>query len=446
MKLFGFLIRLVFVVALVVWLADRPGTAQIVWRDTIIETSAAVLAVIIAAIAYAFVLLHRIWRLIIDGPGLWRLKRRIGKMEEGQSELAKGLAAVAAGQACEAGRHAVKARKLLGETPTTRLLLAQSAQLAGDERAAKVIFQAMTQDKDTAVLGYRGLIRAAMRCGHWDEASRLVAQLEETKADVPWLHLVRFELATRLENWQTALSSLALARKGKILPAPLAQGQEAALLLAQAKGALRDSLPDKALELAEKAYKLRLDWAPAALVLAEAQIVTHHERAALRTIERAWNRTQNPQLLPLVSWAMQSAKPIEVYKTIEKMMRDTRDKSESLMALADFAFKASLWGETRRHLMVLVARGDATQATYQLLARLEQRERHDDKAAALWVAKALSAPTDARWLCTACGAAHDDWDASCGSCGAFNRMEWGMVGKGRAQRSVPQLTMLDDLA
>ncbi len=445
MKIFGFLIRLVLVVALVVWLADRPGTAQIAWHDTIIETSAAVLAVIVAAIAYALVLLHRIWRLIIDGPAMWRLKRRVGKMEDGQKELAKGLAAVAAGQATEAGRFAVKARKLLGETPTTRLLLAQSAQLAGDDRVAKTIFQTMTQDKDTCVLGYRGLIRMSMRDGQWDEAARLAAQLEEVKADVPWLHLVRFELATRLENWRMASGSLALARKGKALPMPLANRHEAALLLAEAKMALRDSAPDRALELSEKARKLMPEWVPAALVLAEAQIVTLHARAALRTLDRAWSQSRNPQLLPLVGWALQNEKPIDIYKHVEKMIRPYRDTPAGMMALADFALKASLWGEARRFLLNLVQRGEATQATYQLLARLEQRERHDDRSASLWIGKALLAPPDARWLCTSCGAAHDNWDAACPSCAAFNRMEWGTAGKGRAQQAIPLRTMLDDL-
>ena len=95
MKLFGFLFRLVLVVGLVVWLADRPGSAHIVWHDMVFETSAAVLALMIAAFAYGLVLLHRLWRFIIDGPRVWGLNRKIGKLEDGQTELAKGFAALA---------------------------------------------------------------------------------------------------------------------------------------------------------------------------------------------------------------------------------------------------------------------------------------------------------------------------------------------------------------
>jgi HemY protein len=443
MKIFGFLLKLVLLIGLVIWLADRPGTAQIEWRDIVIETSAAVLAVIVAAIAYALILLHRLWRYIIDGPYIWSLKRKIGKMEDGHKVLAKGLAAVAAGQASDAGRYAVKARKALGETPTTRLLLAQSAQLAGDEKTAQSLYQTMTTDPETAILGYRGLIMSSMRAGNYEEAGRLAARLEATKADIPWLHLVKFDLAARIGQWRMASLSLEKARKGKALQPALANRHEAALLLADAKTALRDSSPQRALELAEKARKLRPDWLPALLVLAEAQIVTGHTRTALKTVFRAWETAPHPQLLPLAYWAMQDEKPIEKFKGIEKMTRKNKEHFVSLMALADAALKADLWGEARRYLMVLVNGGHAMQSTYQMLARLEQRERKNETAAAQWIARAIAAPSDPQWVCSACGAAHPYWEASCLSCGSFNRMEWARLGIGREGQSIKQPTMLD---
>lgn len=443
MKLFGFLIRIVLLIALVVWLADRPGTAQIVWRDYVIETSAAVLAVIIAAIAYIAFLLHRVWRFVIDGPYIWSLKRKLGKVEDGQKELVRGLAAIAVGQAPEAGKHAVKARKLLGESAATQLLLAQSAQLSGDHRTAKSLYEAMTKDNDAAPLGYRGLIMAALRSGDYEEVSRLGIRLEALKGEVPWLHLVRFEVATRYENWSLAADSLQKARRGKALAAPLANKHEAALLLADAKAALRDAIPMRALELAEKARKLTPDWTPSALILAETQIVTKHERAALRTIEKAWERAPNPQLIPLLHWAMEGGSTLAHYKYIERMTRHMQNLLVSRHALAEAALKADLWGEARRHLMLLVNRGDATQMTYQMLARLELRELRNEKAASAWTAKAVIAPSDAMWLCTACGAAHEYWEATCRACGSFNTMDWGVPGKGHqtAKKAAPQIMM-----
>ncbi len=432
MKMIGFFLRLVFVVALVVWLADRPGTAQIAWRDYVIDTSAAVLAFLVAALAYAAVLLHRLWRFLWDGPRFWKLNRTIGRMKEGQAEISKGFAALASGHATEAGKAAVKARKLLGETALTRLIQAQAAQLAGDHATAKTLFEAMTNDPDASMIGFRGLLVTALRRGDYDEAARIVARVEQTKKDVPWLHLVRFEMGARLQNWKLAEAAMEKARKAKALPREKADHQIAALLLAEAKAFLRESETRKALERAERARKLAPRWLPAFLILAEAQIADGHERAALRTVERAWGEQPHPQLVPLAQWASRSSKAIEGYKQIEKMTRRTRDNPVSLTVLAEAALKADLWGEARRFLMSVIGKGGATQMTYQLLARLERREKGDETAAAAWLAKAMTASPDRQWLCSSCGAAHDYWETICESCGAFDRLEWEIPGKGRS--------------
>lgn len=435
MKLLGFLIRILLLVALVIWLADRPGSAQVEWRGYVMETSAAVLAVLVAAIVYAFVLLHRVWRFLVDGPRFWRLRRKTERLEDGHAELSRGLAAIAAGDPAEAGKRAVKARRMLGETPVTRLLQAQAAQMAGDERSAKALFEAMTQDPETAILGYRGLIMAALRAGDLDEATRQMQRVEQAQKNVPWLHLVKFDLASRSGNWIAAEAALGKARKSRVLKGPVADRAEAAVLLAHAKSALREDNPRLALDLAEKARRSAPDWVPAALILAEAQIKTDHSRAALRTVEKAWRKAPHPQLMPLALWAQGATKSIEAYKLVDRITRDNKSAFASQMALADAALKADLWGEARRYLVGIVNRGEATQLTYQMLARLDRRENANEKAAAGWLARAVTAPPDAQWLCTTCGAAHEYWEASCNLCGAFNRMEWAVPGKSRASSS-----------
>ncbi len=175
-KLFGFVIRVALFVALAVWLADRPGTARIVWHDYVIETSAAVLGLGMLAVGFVFYLLFRFWHLLRHGPELWRMSRKLKKMQKGKDCLTQGLAAVAGGDAAEAGRFAVGARKLLGPSVATRLLQAQAAQLAGDHRTARELFRALSEDSSSALLGYRGLIMEARRANDWGEVDRLTNQ------------------------------------------------------------------------------------------------------------------------------------------------------------------------------------------------------------------------------------------------------------------------------
>lgn len=77
------------------------------------------------------------------------------------------------------------------------------------------------------------------------------------------------------------------------------------------------------------------------------------------------------------------------------MTCSTRESFDTLMALGDAALRACLWGEARRFfpsLFIVVMR---RAAPFKKLALLEQKGAQDDRAASVWMAKAVSAPLDA---------------------------------------------------
>ncbi len=439
----GFFIRLLLLVGLALWLVHTPGEAQIVWRDMVIETTAAFLVFFILLAAGALVLLDRLWRLIMQGPLAWSLGRQIKHLKEGQKDIAQGFAAIAEGRTAEAGRHAARARKALGETSLTQFLMAQSAHMAGDSKTAKTLYQAMTRENETAALGYRGLIMEALKSGDDAQAAAHIDGLAKACPDAPWLFLARLEMAVRREAWDEALTALEKARKLRAIDTATAQRHEAALLLAQAQNLLKASEPKQAIEKAERARKLRPLWAPATLVLAEASIAAGHARTALRVIEKDWSRAPHPHMIPLFLWAHQDETPVGLLRKVVRLTSDNPEVPESLMARAEAALKADLWGEARRYLMMLLSKGEATQATYQMLARLETRETGNQKVAAAWTAKALTAPAAPEWQCSVCGAHAAHWQASCSTCHSFNVIEWHIPGQTRLLPETRRPLLLD---
>ena len=278
----------------------------------------------------------------------------------------------------------------------------------------------------------------AVREGDWEEAGRQMENLRRQKPDTPWLNLVRFELATRHQNWGEASTALSQATAARLLDAPRAKRHQAALMLAAANEETQQGQGDLAIQSAEKAVKQAPDWLPAIITLARKQLATHHVRATLRTIERAWAKKPHPQLAEIYIEAGRGgnpldvhAKPLEVHKRIERLTRNNPDDPVSHLVLAESALAADLWGEARRHLMMLVSRNEATQTAFRLLAKLERRETGDERAATQWLMKATEAVPDPRWLCSSCGGALDDWRALCAHCGAFNSLEWQTPGIGR---------------
>ena len=432
MRLFLLILKLALAIGLIVWLANQPGTAQIVWHDTVIETSAAFLTLAVVLAVFCLVTLYRGWRFVMDVPRFWGFRNKIARLQRGQSMLTQGLVAIAAGNAAEAGRLAIKARKQLGDTAATRLLQAQAAQLAGDHDMAREIFQKLAADSDSAVLGYRGLIMAALRERRWDEAEKYMGLLRRVKPDTPWLCLIQFELATRRQHWREASAALAQASALHLVDARRAKSDQAAALLAAAAVEARQGRKQEALQTLEQAARFAPHWAPVALALAAQQLATDHRRAALRTIEKAWAASPHPQLADYYRVAAGEGKPLEAYKQIERLTRATATHPDSKLALAEAALAADLWGEARRYFTALIAGNAATQSVYRALAKLERRESGDEQAAAQWLAKAADATPDPRWLCTGCGGSHDEWLSLCAHCGAFNLLAWQVPGVSRA--------------
>ena len=428
-RFFRFILQVAVIAAIALWLADRPGTARIVWHDTVIETSAAFLALGVLVLAYVLHLVLRVWHFLRHGPTHWRLRRKLSKVQQGQDQLTKGLVAIAGGNAIEAGRLAVAARKNSDSSVAPLWLQAQAAQMAGDSRAAQEIFRTLAASEESAMLGYRGLITEAKRTGNWDEVDRLLAELPRQKPATPWLSLIRMESAARRRQWGEAETALSHAVAARLLDSDSGRRTRAALRIAASRAAALLGDKETALQAAEQAVKQAPEWIPAIITLADMLALTGHNRAATRVIERAWKTHPHPQLARILQSL--SSQPLEAFKQTERLCRGNETAIESHIALAEAALEADIWGEARRNLMACVNDRSATQGVYKMLARLERRERGDERAATAWLTKAAEAAPDPRWLCRVCGGAHEDWHPVCAPCGSFDSLEWQSAGKSR---------------
>ena len=154
------------------WLADRPGTISIEWLGYQIETSAFVGVVAVALFVATLILIYSVLRYIWTRPAAVAAHMRQRKQKQGFDALSRGLVAIGVGDRAQAQRYAGVAQRALPREPLTALLKAQTAQLKGDDAAARRSFEGMLDNQDTELLGVRGLFLEANRAG--DEAAALV--------------------------------------------------------------------------------------------------------------------------------------------------------------------------------------------------------------------------------------------------------------------------------
>ncbi|MBT4907271.1 MAG: heme biosynthesis protein HemY [Rhodospirillaceae bacterium] len=419
-----YVVEVVVVVAIAVWLADRPGVVSLDWQGWRIETSVGILALSVFLLAVATAAIFATWRWLRRRPREWSMRRRLNRQEAGLRALSDGLVAIASGDADSARKHTRRADSLLDHAPVTVLLEAQTAQIAGDEAAARATFERMTQNADTEFLGLRGLITDALREGDDDRALDYARRAYALKPRTPWLIDSMVSLLSRAGEWREAQRLIEESQKSKRTTTAQARHQQAALLTERARAAQSLGQAADAHAQARKANELDPALVPAASLLA--QLVAEDGRAwrVRKFIEKSWVAAPHPDLRDAYLDLLDAeTAPLDRYKAVEALVRSTSEHPESRLALARAALDASLWGEARRQLDELQATAP-TADVYRLRARLADEDTEDATLPAEWLELAASAESDRAWVCGDCGTVADDWSAVCGHCGAFATLGW----------------------
>jgi HemY protein len=411
------------VVAAAVFLADRPGRVDIVWQGWQIETSVGVLvaAAVLAALV-VWLLVSAIW-LVISSPRRILGSRRERRRRAGYRALARGMVAVAAGDAREAQRFAGRADVLLADPPLTLLLSAQAAQLDGDEGAAKKYFTAMLERRETEFLGLRGLLNQALREGDRSAALRLTERAGALRPGARWVALSRFDLEAREGCWEAARQTLGQLTKRRLVSPERARHHRGVIIHELSLAALaRGDLP-RAIALAAESQALTEDLADPAAHHARLLLAERRTRRAAKAVERAWRAAPHPELAQVYSAIHQGAPPLARVKVFERLAAQNPAAGESHVVLAEAAIEAQLWGEARRHLEAAMAAGPTARLCL-LSARLEEAEHGDLGAMREWLDRAVGAKPDPRYVCAACGGESLEWRSRCPRCGAFDTLNW----------------------
>jgi HemY protein len=420
------LIVIVVLIAVAIFIADRPGSVELDWQGWRVDTNVAVLALGVALLGLVAAGVFHLIRKLVTAPAAYLRWRKERRREAGFRALTQGMVAVAAGDPEEATKHARRADVLLAEPPLTLLLSAQAAQLNGDHSAAKKYFSAMLERAETEFLGLRGLLVQALHAGDEAAALKLVERARELRPKTPWVLHRLYHLRARAGQWIAAEATLAEAMGRKAVDAATGRRHRAALLHEQSREAEAAGDNGKAVALAEKSVASDRGFAPASIALARLHAAQSRPRRAIRALLAAWREAPRADLARAFAGLFAQETPIQRVKRMETLAAANPKHPESSLALAEAALEAKLWGEARRHLMAAGAGDDNPGPRLcRLMARLEEEEHGDDAAARAWLARAAGTPTaDPAYVCHACGAELQQWSALCPHCHEFGSLVW----------------------
>jgi HemY protein len=287
------------------------------------------------------------------------------------------------------------------------LLAAEAARLAGRDDEAEVVFRALTERPDAALLGYRGLFRLAVGREDWAEAASLATQAERAHPGADWLRPERSRLAVRAGNW---LGALELTPRG---PA------SAALAVAAARA---ETDPRKAAALRKKAWKLDPALTPAALDYAKGLRDAGKERTAQSVIRHAWTVAPHPDLADFALAPVTA--PLDRAQAAQRLAGANPEHVESRLLLARTALEAGLVGEARHQADAALGAGLHQRRLFLLQAEIAEAEAHDPAAGRAALRLAAEADPNTAWRCESCHSAFPGWYAACPSCSTAGSLRW----------------------
>lgn len=405
------------------WMADLPGTISISWNGYVWEQPPVVVA-LVAGVGLA-VFLAAVWliRVILKSPQIAGRFFRQRRKDKGYNALSQGLIALGTGNAKLARRHGLDADKLLNEEPATKLLLAQSAQLAGRDDEARQRFESMLEDPQTKPLGLHGLFIEAERHKEPVAARHYAEEAVKASPGLEWAGKAVLGYQAVAHHWEDALKSLERNYAAKLLDKKAYRRQRAVILTALAQKLEGGGDPDRAFSLAKEAHGLALDLVPAAVTTARLATRRGDIRKASKVLEATWRLSPHAELAEAYAHVRTGDSAVDRLKRVKTLSSQRANTAEGALAIAKAAMEAREFDEARAQLKK-VLQSEPARGAFLLMAELEDAETGDKGRMRDWLARAVKAPLDKAWI--ADGIVSAEWQAVSPVTGKLDAFQWGV--------------------
>ncbi len=402
------------------WIADQPGEVTLTWLGREITMDIVVAIALVVTMVAGIIFFWSLVKLIMNGPQAFTDFLSVRRERSGYSALSNGMLAVGSGNVKLAAKHATQANRLLADEPLTLLLKAQTAQLQGDDAAARRIFDAMLLRSDTELLGLHGLFVEAQRAGDMELSRAYAERAVERQPDLPWAGKAVLKLQSASHDWGKVEQTIDRNQRNRLISKSDANQKRAALKVAQA---LEREKNDEvfALKLAEDAHKLDPDLVPAAVIAGRILSGRGDIRKATRILERTWRKSPHPDIAEVYGDVRPGDSPRDRLARVKSLAQIGASGEEGAIAVARAAIDAQAWDDARNALAPYIDNRPG-QRLCILMAEIEQGDKGDTGRVREWLARGVRAPRDPQW--TADGFTSANWLPTSPSTGELGAFRW----------------------
>ena len=331
---------------------------------------------------------------LIRLPGKLGKSRHASKVKKANMALTDGLLAAEAGDVEVANRLAKKAASYADDERLKALLEARAAESAGDWSAAERAWAQLARLPGGQLAGLRGTATAALERGDSAMAEQSARAALELKSGADWPFNSLFDLQVARGDWKTAIETLSLGEKRKLISGDSLRRRRAVL-----NTALATALPNAERSTAQKALAEAIRAAPgfppAAWHGARQLLLDKKDKAALGVLELGWKARPHPALAQVVRQMSVGADKQILNDRLGRLIDANPDHYESKVLSAELAMQKQDWVNAVKTLALLVE----SEPTGRLCLLMERALKGygDAAEAARWGRMAVTASREGDW-------------------------------------------------
>ena len=387
---------LALAVAVAVWFANQPGIVTLDWLGWRINTSVAVLFVIIIVLLIVGAFLIRAWSALVGVGRAFKNSRKDKRLNRGLTALAAGFAAVRGEDSASAQKAVRDASAAIGDHQAVRLLDEQTALMMGDTTRASSEARDLLTDPTTELAALRDLTETAKTAGDL-EGALIQAQRALSRKNPPrWAVITVLNLQIALARWQDAAATAERKDLENAFSIADVPRLKAAIYTHAAAAALATQDVNLAIKLARQALTADATHSPGAAILGRALDADGKGKKAAAELEKSWALNPHPAVLAAYIELAPGETVLARASRVEALVSGNAEHPESRLATAESSLKAELWGQARSRLKPLLnqtASAPHRARAAALMAQVELSENGDTQAATKYLALALDSKT-----------------------------------------------------
>ena len=349
------------------------------------------------------------------------ISKQLQNYQKGYNFFTQSMIALASKDNKGAINAKIKMNKYLKNNQGLSLILdSEILKIEKKNDKLELLYQQMIKEKNTQILGYKGLMEINLMKQDYHHAFIYAERLFELNPYIEKIYPSIINIIARTKNWNQLIAVTNKAYNKKIIDKKTFNTNTSIAYYEISKIKIQSD-SNESLKLIIKALKLNKSFSPFIKTHLDILFYTNQLSKITNILRKYWSESPSSSLRHVISAFLKKVKISDV-DNIMSIIKNNKQKPESKKLLLDFAIHNSNWQIARESVIGMID-NNPDREICEFMASLELGESNDKQKSDAWHLRAQNANLNKIWVCSVTNTTQADWE-SISQSGYFNSLEW----------------------